>query len=205
MGKDFNQLRGTYLSILKDVNQSMFDQSLNPIDDPKRRLSGLFLASEPDNYWESKNKVMIIGAETCAWYVLGDKEYTGDYIDSAMQTQKDFFYPFLDKPSTKIKFYNFAKSVADKSVKDGIIYSNLFCLSWKKGSPTKPLKNNREFFNEILSLSIKLLKAQINYLKPDVIIWVNGVSTASYRKMVFPMSKCKTMLTNTALKRYRYT
>ena len=195
MEKDFDSLHETYLSILKDVDQSLFDQSLNLIDDPKRRLSGLFLASEPDSYWESKNKVMIIGAETRAWYVRGDKEYTSieDYTDLAMQTQKEFFYPFLDKRPTKIKFYNFAKSVADKSGKDGLIYCNLFCFSWKKGSPTKLLKNNRELFNEILSVSIKLLKAQINYFKPDVIIWANGVLTASYRKMVFPMSKCKTI------------
>jgi hypothetical protein len=30
----------------------------------KEGLSGLFLASEPDHYWNAKNKIMIVGAET---------------------------------------------------------------------------------------------------------------------------------------------
>lgn len=200
--KNFEQLREEYINILQDYSPSLLSNNPAANSYIAKNLSGLFLSSEPNHYWNSKNKIMIIGAETRAWYVLKDKKYTSleEYVDLAIQTQKDFFYPFLEKRPSKIKFYNFAKRVAEKSGKDGIIYCNLFCFSWKKKSPTILIKKNPKLFNELLNLSIKLLKAQIDYFQPDIIIWANGVSTATYRKLVMPMSKCETIpITNTTI------
>lgn len=103
-------------------------------------LSGLFLTSVSDEYRHAKNKVMIIGRETRDWNILKQKEeFTNlnDYIQISMNKHQEFFKFQLEKRKN-IKgnaFYSFTRSVANKCGKKGLIYSNLFCFAWKKGSP----------------------------------------------------------------------
>jgi hypothetical protein len=94
----------------------------------------LFLASEPDNYWHAKNKIMIIGAETRGWEIKLTEEYClKNYTRSSIEQNKHFFKRMMNEPRTKkITFHDFTRAVADKSGHEGLIYSNLFCFDWNK-------------------------------------------------------------------------
>ena len=174
-----------YLTILKDIDE----QFLNP--DKKTspdytHLSGLFLPSVPDEYIEAKNKIMIIGRETKAWNVLKkEKSFTNinDYIKDSVEKHKAFFSSQLNRKNAKgSAFHNFTRSIANKCGESGLIYSNLFCFSFRNSNPV-----NSKLFNEIMNYSEQLLKAQIETLKPNIIIFANGGSTAKYRRHMFPV------------------
>lgn len=100
---------------------------------------------------------------------------------------------FFDKQlilpkSEKITFHDFTRAVAKKSGRDGLLYCNLFCFSWKNKSPI-----NTKYFQQIHKVSNQLLKAQLEYFQPDIIILANGMSSVKYRREIFPLDKCKTI------------
>lgn len=186
---DINLLKQKYKEILSELDSSFFDKKhLDTKYHEGKGLSGLFLPSEPENYFQAKNKIMIIGAETTKWDVLKEVDFTdlSTYIDLSMKKQENFFSKQLSLPKTgKITFHDFTRSIAHKSGKDGLVYCNLFCFSWKRKSPIKS-----KYFTQIKNISAKLLKAQLDYFKPDIIILANGMSSTQYRREIFPLNKC---------------
>lgn len=189
--KNFNDLKQNYLEILSTLDYSFFDK--NNIDTKfhnENGLSGVFLPSEPDSYWTAKNKIMIIGAETRTWDVLGESQFTTleKYIELSINKQKKFFDKQLALPkSKKITFHDFTRSIGEKAGKDGLVYCNLFCFSWKNKSPI-----GSKYFKQIHSISNQLLKAQLEYFQPEILIFANGMSSVKYRREIFPLSKCVT-------------
>ena len=174
-----------YSTILKDIDERFLDPDKKTSPN-YAHLSGLFLPSVSDKYFEAKNKIMIVGRETKAWNVL-TKEHSftniDNYISDSVEKHKTFFASQLHKKNSKgAAFHNFTRSIANKCGESGLIYSNLFCFSFKKSNPA-----NSELFHDIMNYSEQLLKAQIETLKPDVIIFANGSSTAKYRRMMFPI------------------
>ena len=174
-----------YSTILKDIDERFLDPDKKTSPN-YAHLSGLFLPSVSDKYFEAKNKIMIVGRETKAWNVL-TKEHSftniDNYISDSVEKHKRFFASQLHKKNSKgAAFHNFTRSIANKCGESGLIYSNLFCFSFKKSNPA-----NSELFHDIMNYSEQLLKAQIETLKPDVIIFANGSSTAKYRRMMFPI------------------
>jgi len=179
--KKFEILQQEYLKILSELDESFLNEK-HQNSKKGEGLSGLFLASEPENYWLAKNKIMIIGAETRNWNVNLNEEYSLEkYLLSSVEKNKKFFQKMMNEPrSKKITFHDFTRAVADKSGRDGLIYSNLFCFDWKGKSPIKT-----KYFEQIKNISFKLLKAQLEYFEPKIIIFANGSQNAIYRRELF--------------------
>jgi hypothetical protein len=131
--KKFEILQQEYLNILSKLDESFFNEK-HSNSKKIEGLSSLFLASEPDNYWHAKNKIMIIGAETRGWEIKLTEEYClKNYTRSSIEQNKHFFKRMMNEPRTKkITFHDFTRAVADKSGHEGLIYSNLFCFDWNK-------------------------------------------------------------------------
>ena len=179
--KNFDDLKQEYLKILNNIDESFFNIA-HKSSKYNEGLSGLFLASEPDNYWQAKNKIMIIGAETRDWDVKLAEEYSIEkYLLKSIEKNKKFFKKMMLEPrSKKNTFHDFTRLVMDRSGDDGLVYSNLFCFSWKEKSPI-----NSKYFSRIKELSFDLLNAQMNYFEPDIIIFANGSQNTTYRREVF--------------------
>ncbi|PHX38609.1 hypothetical protein AO263_27490 [Pseudomonas sp. NZIPFR-PS5] len=105
-----------------------------------------------------------------------------DYIQRAMTKQQSFLSKALELPRDKGEsFFNFLRALAPDHGKDGIAWANLFCLSLNGTSPMQ-----WENIRELREVSARLLKTQIEILKPNVIIFANGASSAKYRQLYFP-------------------
>ena len=138
---------------------------------------------------------MIVGSETAGWNVLKqNEEFTNlnDYIERSLGKHQRFFKDQIgSKNSRGYTFHNFTRSVANKCGKDGLIYSNLFCFDWKNSSPM-----NNEYFETIKKYSERLLKIQIEILKPQIIIFANGITSVRYRRDFFPIHGDNKVCTN---------
>lgn len=181
--KNFNLLKQKYLEILSQLDESFLNQAHKEAKHHKKSgLSGVFIPSEPKNYWNSKNRIMIIGAETRDWEIKLEDEYNLEkYISASIEKHQIFFQSMLTKPRTKkITFHDFSRAVADQSGQDGLLYCNLFCFSWKMKSPIKS-----KYFEEIKSVSYQLLQEQIDYFEPEIIIFANGSASTPYRRELF--------------------
>lgn len=146
-------------------------------------LSGVFLASPSAEYGQSKIKTMIIGQETRSWRnescafkaleVFGHAQV----LESMQETVS-----FNENKANKSKFRQFYLSTSKELCGDerAAVWSNLFCVSYNKGSPIKSPK-----FEAIQKLSAALLKAQFELLSPDVAIFVTGSSRDRFIKQAF--------------------
>ncbi len=182
------KLCDAYCKILEDVDQKFFD-AREPDGGRPAELSGLFVTSVSDAYAESKNKIMIIGSETAGWNVLKEGERfqcLESYVRRAMNKHKNYFEREMARRNSQgYSFHNFTRAVAKRCGKEGLIYSNLFCFDWKHGSPI-----NSPHFDTIRRYSEPLLKKQIEILKPDIIIFANGMVSVSHRREYFPLNEC---------------
>ncbi|ABA88065.1 hypothetical protein Pcar_0808 [Syntrophotalea carbinolica DSM 2380] len=182
------ELANEYREILKDLDVSFLDPH-HPSGRREEGLSGLFLTSIPKQYKAAKNKIMIIGRETAGWNVLNrniQEEFTtlSSYIEKALTKHREFFEKQLNiRNSRGQTFHNFTRAVAKKCGKEGIIYSNLFCFDWKKGSPI-----GCPYFETIKKFSEQLVKLQIRFFAPDIIIFANGMDSVPYRREFFPIA-----------------
>lgn len=189
------QLKAAYLELLKNVDISYLDIPERRPGGAKR-LSGLFLPSVRDDYQSAKNKVMIVGSETAGWEPLAIKldgklvfeefKSVEDYVSKAMQKHRTFFDKKLSQKNRDRghTFHNFTRDVAKTAGKAGLIYTNLFCFDWRKSSPMRC-----PHIDFIKRLSHQLLNAQIEVLKPDYIIFANGMASAKYRNEFFPVGE----------------
>lgn len=191
---DSNSLAAQYLDALRDLDISYLDQH-HPLGKQPEGLSGLFLTSVPKKFGLAKNKIMIIGSETAGWNVLKtDEQFTTlpIYIEKSMDKHQRFFEIQLNSNNSKgYTFHNFTRSVARKCGKEGLIYSNLFCFDWKKGSPM-----SCGHFETIKKYSELLIKIQIRFFKPDIIIFANGITSVPYRREFFPIKGDKQVCRN---------
>ncbi|UPU34143.1 hypothetical protein M1B72_11830 [Geomonas paludis] len=182
------RLWGAYCNILENIDPKFLDARV-PHGSRPEELSGLFVTSVNDGYAESKNKIMIVGSETAGWNVLTKGERfkcLESYVRSSMDKHKSYFERELGgKNSRGYSFHNFTRAVGKRCGKEGLIYSNLFCFDWKKGSPI-----NTPHFDTIRRHSELLLKKQIEILEPDIIIFANGMVSVPHRREYFPLSEC---------------
>jgi hypothetical protein len=188
---DNTSLSAQYSEVLRNLDSSYLCRQ-NPIS---KSLSGLFLTSVYDKYYFAKNKIMIVGSETAEWNVLKENEQftsVDDYIEKAMNKHQRFFEKTLGSKNQRgLRFHNFTRSIANKSGKDGLIYSNLFCFDWRRGSPIRS-----PHFEVIKKYSEMLLKIQIKILEPQIIIFANGITSAPYRREFFPIHGDNQVCTN---------
>lgn len=191
---DNQQLKSAYIALLHTVEPSYLEKPEARRGGPKG-LSGLFLPSVPETYQSARNKVMVIGSETAGWEPLkkiGEKGQYNDfksveaYVEASMAKHQGFFANELakKKPDRGHTFHNFMRDVAKTAGKDGLIYSNLFCFDWRKSSPMRCPE-----FAFVKRLSQQVLETQLRLLKPDYIIFANGITSAKHRREFFPVGE----------------
>lgn len=179
-------LADRYLRVLRNFNLDLLDRHAPRVD--ADRLSGLFLPSVPPNLHLAQQRIMIVGCETRQWNVLkkGERFSTLEqYVEQAMQIHRNYFAEELVKGDIKGRaFHNFTRAVAKRCGSDGLIYANLLCMAWDKGSPVRA-----PHFELIKRYSKLLLEQQIDFFQPDIIIFANGSATAGIRRDFFPLER----------------
>jgi len=178
-------LTRAYREILADLPLHWIDGSCFQ-DVEFAKLSGLFLPGTSDAYLQAPQRIMVVGRETKTWNVISAQTPFADldeYIHRAMIKQQRFLKKNLpDRRDKGESFFNLLRAIAKNHGSDGIAWANLFCSSWKGNSPMAWKKH----FPALLAVSERLLKAQIEILKPDIIIFANGTTSAKYRRQLFP-------------------
>ena len=178
-----DHLVNLYARALHGIDPAMLDNSLQERTLYKG-LSGLFLSSAPDGYEHAKNRIMVVGRETRGWNVLKNDPYDGleDYIRRSVALHSSFQKSQQSRPLAKgCTFFNFMRAVAETSGRDGLIWANLFCFDFNRTNPMLgPHADIVKHYSELL------LKAQIEALKPDIVIFANGASSAKVRAAYFP-------------------
>lgn len=183
--RDVGTLARVYANALEDFDHMLLDRSNKAYVD-EHGLSGLFLPSMPPALHQARHRIMIVGAETAGWNVLNQGE-TFDtlesYVDRAMTKHERFARErFLQLTQDRgHTFWNFMRNVGRHCGTDGLIYANLFCCDWKGGSP---LRSPR--FKMVQHYSVRLLRAQVEFFAPSIIIFANGIASAGARRAVFP-------------------
>lgn len=180
---DEKKLVNIYCDILKDIEPRFLTPGA------KDGLSGLFLASMPEHYATASNRIMIVGCETRAWRIephpVGP-EMLEDYVYKCLKKQREILLGGLsDRTSRGASFFNFVRSVAERSGSAGLIYTNLLCYAWRNGSPLRCGD-----LGVITHYSEQLLKAQIRFFQPDTIIFANGIASTGVRRSFFPADVC---------------
>lgn len=152
-------------------------------------FSGMFLPSVSEHYLAAQKKVLIVGKQTRSWanatcgIKLG-KAANSDNVAAAMELHRTF----LLKPPTSSKFMQFYRAAnillsGDTKYRPSTaIWANLFCVSSNGKSPV-----GTNSFQSVCELSQKLLKAQIEILEPDAIIFTTGTGYDQYLKAFFPL------------------
>lgn len=183
------RLHEKYLDILQKSQEFR-----NIWESRHHEFSGLFLAGVPENYDGSSKKIMVIGRETRGWGRQFDDSYPlSQYIEEQTKKACDFLTSRSakqrnDRGST---FHNFLKKLSKKCDQSAVAWANLHCYSWNKSRADKsPLAM------EVDIISLELLKAQIDILRPQYIILAHGVAGYSIelRRKIFPNDDCLTIL-----------
>ncbi len=178
-------LGDAYVDVLKDVDPRYFHaQDQRPLG--SKGLSGIFLTSVSDQYGSAKNRVMVVGCETAGWEPLQKGEVfvsLEHLVAKTIAKHRTFFEKRLSQPlkDRGKTFHNFTRELASVTGRDGLVYSNLFCFDWAGKSPIGCPE-----FDFVKDLSRKLLHRQIEVLQPEVIVFANGIASASYRREFFP-------------------
>ncbi len=145
-------------------------------------LSGIFLPDVFDEYLNAPLglRVMLVGKETKGWFKgmahLRTFPRLDGYVQAAMTNWRD-----IDRvPPGRSKFGQFRRKLdAQLSAQAGPPvrhhWSNLFCLDHKDHAPA-----HHPHVDAIVALSKALFKAQLDVLKPDVLLFTTGVGSTSY-------------------------
>ncbi|TYG34470.1 hypothetical protein FW755_04900 [Lonepinella koalarum] len=145
-------------------------------------LSHLHLGFVPENYSDEKVIVLFIGRETRGWKIGDDiNEYNLETIKKSIAKSKNWF----ENPKLKRGhgFFNYVKQLEKDNPIACFLWANIFACDYKKGCPTK-LKDSI-LFNEIEILSVELIKAQIEILKPNIVIFASGNQGVQTRRKYF--------------------
>lgn len=180
------KLYQSYLDILKNYDEDLLNK--NPDSLAHSDLSGLFVTASPAQ-WEKGKRILVVGRETRGWNVVNEnKPYTDlqSYIKEAMEKQQNFLLKHIEKKNDPgSTFYNFLRDLGSHFGNGNIGWANLFCFDWKGSTPNQKSTPNYETIKELSGL---LLKAAIQDMEPDIIIFANGSSSAQVRREFFPLS-----------------
>lgn len=172
-----------YSEIIGKINFTKFSHTQD-------KYSGIFLPVPFDEYWLSKPKIMLVGRETAGWNTNNNKKTLkrishfvenkniNALIDEAVNRyqehlQLDSKQKIITKSKSRFKQFYFKLAREINIDPKSIFYANLFAWDYNKKTPLDRPDNE---FQEIKNISINLLATQINYLKPDFIIFATGVS-----------------------------
>lgn len=144
------------------------------------RLSGIFLPNVFPEYLNAPLRVMLVGKETKGWFGgmthLRTFASMDLYAQAAMQE-----WQRVDKVKPGLsKFGQFRRTLDQRLTTQAghpirHHWSNLLCLDCAGRSPV-----GHKHIDAILALSQVLIKAQLDVLKPDVLLFTTGVGSTSY-------------------------
>ncbi|WP_458765921.1 uracil-DNA glycosylase family protein [Cupriavidus basilensis] len=170
-----------YLDILSNCAlQDIFHDSQN--------TSGVFLPGVSLSFDDAKHRVMVVGMETKKWrdescpFKKGSIP-TLDAVVESMSVQRKC----LEGPAGRHKFLQFLKHVSKVARESlpgadvSIVWANMFCVSHAAKSPTKSPS-----IAQIQALSANLLRAQIEIVDPEVILFTTGAGYDSFVRECFP-------------------
>ncbi|WP_144937081.1 hypothetical protein [Pseudomonas alabamensis] len=148
-------------------------------------LSGLFLPGTCTKFEQASKRIMVVGRETRRWDVVKPENPYLDldeYIHRAMDIQQKYLFEHLKaKADRGESFFNFLRKLHQPDGSIGIAWANLFSFAWRSGSPM-----SWRHFEALKAISKSLLVAQLTILKPDIVIFANGASSARIRQEYFP-------------------
>jgi hypothetical protein len=175
------ELLDQYAGVLRTLDSTKFSTA-------EDEYSGVFLPIAYDEYWSAKYKIMHVGRESSGWNTDNKKHTLGRIFranesgttrcivnESVSRYRKQLETSADGKIKTKSAsrfmqyFFKLSKELSIPS--NAIIHANLFAWDYKKKSPrTRPEAE----LEAIISASIKLLAVQIQYFKPDFIVFSTG-------------------------------
>lgn len=178
------RLANAYRCALATLPSYWLDQSRKH-DADFAHLSGLFLPGICAGFEQAPKRIMVVGRETRQWDVIkpGSPYLDLDeYIQRAMNIQQEcFFKRIRSKADRGESFFNFLRKLHQPDGSTSIAWANLFSFAWRRGSPMR-----WKHFETLKALSKSLLEAQLNILRPDIVIFANGASSARIRQEYFP-------------------
>lgn len=171
------KLNDFYRATLADVKPLFDDKHLE-------ELSAPLLISISAAYLAAPVRIMFVGKETNGWWgKLGAYYAAENALTSLMQRyQKQMgeskwpgrFFQMLSRA---------ARELAGAKV-DAIAWTNLMRTDWEQGRGYS--RNSKEFSSALTEMSQKMLRYEVELLKPDVIIFACGASYDSVIKAMFP-------------------
>ncbi|VTU44915.1 hypothetical protein [Variovorax sp. RA8] len=195
---DYNALlKRFYTALLEAANPELMGAVHTFRADGVIGLDDIFLPGVSDGYGEAPLKVMVIGRERHYRYRAPRAEAPAanarpalsirEYVEHGMRRHEEVRTEIFVKDAHDSDLLGLLVSVA-KAIKTeesplgaGVVYANLFAVAFKGGDPRKT-----EAWPHIRDLSKALLDIQIDVLKPDVIVFANGIDSAPQRKLFFP-------------------
>ena len=162
-----------YQDIFKE-NQEIIDALLS-----NSNLSKIHLGFVPNDFKKKKHRILIVGRETRGWDLKSLEKYDQNSVYQLMSLSKSWVKDNLEKSDLVNKrgrrFFNFFRKVAQENPNASILWANIFCVSYKKSNPSKI--ETKSVFANIKKISESLLKAQIEILQPNIIIFASGLDS----------------------------
>jgi hypothetical protein len=175
-------------ALAKDYERILAGLDSEAFDLASDKYSGVFLPVPFEEYWESSPKVMLVGRETAGWNTNNGKNTIRRVInanetgttenivtEATDRYQKHLVFRedgSLEKKSgSRFKQYFFRLARELNVNPKGLIHANLFAWDYNGKTPKDRPENE---LTEVVSMSNKLLAAQIKHLKPDFIIFAAG-------------------------------
>ena len=164
-----------YQDIFKE-NQEIIDALLS-----NSNLSKIHLGFVPDDFKQKKHRILIVGRETRGWREKQNdlEKYDQNSVYQLMSWSKSWVKRNLEKSDLVKKrgrrFFNFFRKVSQENPTASILWANIFCVSYKQSNPSKI--DTESVFVNIKKISESLLKAQIEILQPNIIIFASGLDS----------------------------
>ncbi len=147
----FQQLKKSQGSIVSEIKPT------NPL-----------LISVPDSYFDKDIKIMVFGQETNDW--------VGDFsCEGGVKSLLEIYDKFLTSRSYGKAFFNAVSKLEDRVEKEydgksvGLIWNNIVKIGRSKGKGLPP-----EDIIQWQSPMIEIIKLEIQYYQPDIVIFFTG-------------------------------
>lgn len=158
------------------VRNRLFEAYQNALSDPHHQfteeeatdLSGVFLPDVTAAYCASPIRLLLVGQETKGWNGAFEHFRPDDSFELYRQKPFTSYATWMTCAPKKIRFLQFHRSLC-KRVGGEVLWANVFAMSHNKASPV-----GHRSISKIQSLSARLLKDQVEILKPHGILFTTG-------------------------------
>ncbi len=140
-----------------------------------KNISYPFIPHFEDKFYQTKNKVLIVGQETRGWLntlinLLNNEVDTSEIIVKSKNAHEKLYY----SDPKRSRFHQYLKKLKITNNNDYIQWLNFYLCDYQNKSfnnLNNPKTGNEKLFQSIRDLSIQNLSMQINTLNPKVIFF----------------------------------